>query len=156
VDWQLDALGQQVGPHRGEILDLQSRVDWSERVVSQHERDIKQTRYEVASTSAHLERRIVQLERRTRKSERLIEFLSDVLTGLVAVLFAGLAATYMDGDIYAKGAGAIFVFAGTILAGHFVFIGLAVPWMQRSTSTSHKPTGPSPPGGWRKPTGSNS
>jgi hypothetical protein len=125
VGWQLDALGQQVGPHRGEILDLESRVDWSERFVSQHERDIKQTRYEVASSSAHLEKRIAQLEKRTRKSERLIEFLSDVLTTLIAVLFAGLAAACLHGDIYWKGGGAFLVFAATILAGHFIFRGLA-------------------------------
>src|SRR5262249_53104067 len=114
--------GRQVGPHMGEILDLES---WSERFVSQHERDIKQTRHEVASSSAHLEKRIVQLERRTRKAELLIQFLSDVLTTLIAVLFAGLAAAYIHGEIYWKAGAAFFVLTATVLAGRFISRGLA-------------------------------
>ncbi|HMF20942.1 MAG TPA: hypothetical protein VKG24_02280 [Pseudolabrys sp.] len=121
VGWQLDALGRQIGPHRGEILDLESRVDLSERFISQHERDIKQTRYEFASKSAQLEKRIAHLETRTKASERLIKFLGDVLTAVIAVLLAGLVAACAEGDIYWKGGGAFFVFFATLLAGHLVF-----------------------------------
>ena len=46
--WDLDVLGRQVGPQKSENLDLETRVDWSEQFVSQHERDIKQTRFETA------------------------------------------------------------------------------------------------------------
>jgi hypothetical protein len=119
--WKLDTLGRQVGPHRGEILDLESRVDWSERFVSQHEHDIKQTRHEVASKAAHLEKRIAHLERRTKRSERLITFLSDIMIALIAALFAGLVAAYLEGNVFWKGGGAFIAFVAIILAGHFVF-----------------------------------
>jgi len=117
----LDTLGRQVGPQRGEILDLESRIDWSERFVSQHDHDIKQTRYEVANTAAHLEKRIAYLERRTKSSERLITFLGDIMIALIAVLFAGLLASYLEGNVFWKGGGAFFGFVAIILAGHFVF-----------------------------------
>jgi len=58
VGWDLDMLGPQVGPHKGEILDLESRVNWSEQFVGQHERDIKQTRYETARIADELQGRI--------------------------------------------------------------------------------------------------
>ena len=44
VGWELDTLGRQLGSYKGEVLDLESRVDWSERFVSQHDRDIRQIR----------------------------------------------------------------------------------------------------------------
>ena len=53
--WDLDVLGRQVGPHKSEILDLESRVNWSEQFVGQHERDIKQTRFETARIANELE-----------------------------------------------------------------------------------------------------
>jgi hypothetical protein len=124
ADWQLDALGRQIGPRRGEILDLESRVNWSEQFVSQHEHDIRQTRYEVACKSAELEKRIVQLETQTKASEGLIVFLGEVLTALLAVLCAGLVAAYIQGDIYWKGGGAFFVFVAVLLMGQLVFRGL--------------------------------
>ncbi|MGB9385286.1 MAG: hypothetical protein WCB50_10845, partial [Pseudolabrys sp.] len=58
IGWDLDVLGPQVGPYKDEVLDIESRVDWSERFVSQHERDIKQTRYEAAKIAQELEKRI--------------------------------------------------------------------------------------------------
>jgi hypothetical protein len=119
--WPLDTLGRQVGPQRGEILDLENRIDWSERFVSQHDHDIKQTRYEVANTAAHLEKRIAYLERRTKSSERLITFLGDIMIALIAVLFAGLVAAYLEGNVFWKGGGAFIAFVAIILAGHFVF-----------------------------------
>src|SRR5262245_60442762 len=119
--WQLDTLGRQVGPQRGEILDLESRLDWSERFVSQHEHEIKQTRYEAANTAAHLEKRIAYLEKRTKRSERLIISLGDIMISLIAVLFAGLVAAYVQGDAFWKGGGAFIAFVATIFAGHFVF-----------------------------------
>ena len=91
--WNLDVLGRAVGPRKGELMDLESRLDWSERFVTQHERDIKQTRYEAANISAHLERRIKGLE-------RLNVFLAEVLAALIAVLFAGLVAAYVQRGIY--------------------------------------------------------
>ena len=34
VGWELDTLGRQLGSYKGEVLDLESRVDWSERFVA--------------------------------------------------------------------------------------------------------------------------
>ena len=56
--WDLDVLGRQVGPNKNEILNLESRVDWSERFVSQHDRDIKQTRHETALIASGFENKI--------------------------------------------------------------------------------------------------
>jgi hypothetical protein len=114
ADWDLDALGPQVGPRKGELLDLESRVDWSERFVSQHERDIKQTRYEAATISAHLERRLKGLE-------RLDVFFAEVLAALIAILFAGLAAAYVHDDIYWSGGSALLVFAIIFFTTNFLF-----------------------------------
>src|SRR5262245_35942306 len=119
--WHPDALGRQVGPQRGEIRDLESRVDWSERFVSQHDHDIKQTRYEVANTAVHLEKRIAYLERRTKSSERLITFLGDIMIALIAVLFAGLVAAYLQGNVFWKVGGAFVAFVAIVLSVHFVF-----------------------------------
>src|SRR5262245_25021841 len=124
--WQLHTRGQEIASRRGEILDLESRVDWSERLVNQHEHDIKRARYEAASKAAYLEKRIAYLEKRTKRSERLIAFLGELLIALIAVLFAGLVAAYMHGDAYWKGGGALVMFVAIILGGHFVFERLAV------------------------------
>jgi cation transport ATPase len=115
ADWQLQMRGVEF--ERGKILDLESRVDWSERVVSQHEHDIKQTHYEVASKSAHLEKQIASLEKRIKRSERLIVLLSDIMIALIAVLFAGLVAAYLHGNITWKGFGALTAFVAIFFAG---------------------------------------
>ena len=117
--WDLDVLGRAVGPRKGELMDLESRVDWSERFVTQHERDIKQTRYEAANISAHLERRIKGLE-------RLNVFFAEVLAALIAVLFAGLAAAYVQRGIYWSAGSALLVFMVTFLATNFLFKKVAV------------------------------
>lgn len=139
ADWQLDALGRQIGPRRDEVLDLESRVNWSEQFVSQHERDIRQTRYEVASKSAQLERRIAHLEKRTKASQRLIICLSEMLTALIAVLFAGLVAAYIQGDIFWKGIGAFFVFVAAVLVGQLVFGRLAASCLRQRDHISTTP-----------------
>ena len=117
--WDLDVLGRAVGPRKGELMDLENRIDWSERFVTQHERDIKQTRYEAANISAHLERRIKGLE-------RLNVFLAEVLAALIAVLFAGLAAAYVQGGIYWSAGSALLVFLVTFLATNILFRKVAV------------------------------
>ena len=117
--WDLDVLGRAVGPRKGELMDLESRLDWSERFVTQHERDIKQTRYEAANISAHLERRIKGLE-------RLNVFLAEVLAALIAVLFAGLVAAYVQRGIYWSAGSALLVFIVTFLATNFLFRKVAV------------------------------
>ena len=117
--WDLDVLGRAVGPRKGELMDLESRLDWSERFVTQHERDIKQTRYEAANISAHLERRIKGLE-------RLNVFLAEVLAALIAVLFAGLVAAYVQRGIYWSAGSALLVFIVTFLATNFLFRIVAV------------------------------
>ena len=117
--WDLDVLGRAVGPRKGELMDLEIRLDWSERFVTQHERDIKQTRYEAANISAHLERRIKGLE-------RLNVFLAEVLAALIAVLFAGLVAAYVQRGIYWSAGSALLVFIVTFLATNFLFRKVAV------------------------------
>jgi hypothetical protein len=125
--WHLDTLGRQVGPQRGQIPDLKSRVDLSERFVSQHEDDIKQTRYDVASKLAHLEKQIAYLEKRTERSDRLIAILGDIMISLIAILFAGLVAGYLEGNAFWKGGGALMAFIVIFLAGHLGFKRLLAP-----------------------------
>jgi hypothetical protein len=123
--WELDLLGRQVGPHKSEVLDLESRVNWSEQFVGQHERDIKQTRFETARIANELEHRIREQGRLIEGQGRLIRFLADCLFAVIAALFGGLAAAYVHGDIYwTAGFGAV-VFLLTFLAGNFLFRGLA-------------------------------
>lgn len=132
TDWDVDALGRRFGPQKSEPMDLNSRLDWSERFVSQHERDIKQTRYEAASISAHLEKRIEGLE-------RLIVFLGDVLIALVAALFAGLVAAYVQGGIYWLAGSGLFVFVTTFLAANFFFRRVVASCLNRKSSRSLRP-----------------
>jgi len=132
ADWDVDALGRRFGPQKGELMDLNSRLDWSERFVSQHEADIKQTRYEAASISAHLEKRIEGLE-------RLIVFLGDVLIALVAALFAGLVAAYVQGGVYWLAGSGLFVFVTTFLAANFFFRRVVASCLNRKSSRSLRP-----------------
>ena len=117
--WDLDVRGRAVGPRKGELMDLENRADWSERFISQHERDIKQTRYEAANISAHLERRIKGLE-------RLNVFFAEVLAALISVLFAGLAAAYVQGNTYWSAGSGLLVFMVTFLATSFLFRNVAI------------------------------
>src|SRR5262249_33448872 len=111
----LDVLGRQIGPHQSEILDLESRVNWSEQLVGQHERDIKQTRFETARIANELEHRIREQGRILEGQRRLIRFLADVLFAVIAALFGGLAAAYVHGDIYWTAGLGLFVFLLTLL-----------------------------------------
>ena len=122
--WDLDALGRQVGPHKGEVLDLESRVDWSERFVGQHERDIKQTRFETARIANELDYKIKEQGQLIEGQGRLIRFLADGLFAVIAALFGGLAAAYVHGDIYWTAGSGVVVFLLTLLAGNFLFRGL--------------------------------
>src|SRR5262245_16642909 len=135
--WHRDTLGRQAGSKRGEILDLESRLDWSERFVSQHDHEIKQTRYEVANTTAHLEKRIAYLEKRTKRSERLITFLGDIMIALIAFLFAGLVAAYLEGNVFWKGGAALIAFVAIVLAGHFVFKRLQASLLKGESKYAH-------------------
>ena len=123
--WELDVLGRQVGPHKTEVLDLESRVNWSEQFVGQHERDIKQTRFETARIANELEHRIREQGHLIEGQGRLIRFLADCLFAVIAALFGGLAAAYVQGDIYWTAGFGVFVFLLTLLAGNFLFRGLA-------------------------------
>ena len=123
--WDLDVLGRQVGPQKNEILDLESRVDWSERFVSQHDRDIKQTRHETALIASELESKIREQRHLIQGQGRLIDFLAEVLMAVIAASFGGLVAAYVQGDIYWKAGSGVFVFLVTLLAGNFLFRGLA-------------------------------
>jgi hypothetical protein len=125
ASWDLDVLGRQVGPHRAERLDLESRVDWSERFVSQHDREIKQTRHETSRRADELENRIWQQGQLIERQGRLIRFLADVLFAVTAALFGGLVAAYVPGDIYWTAGSGASVFLVTLLAGNFLFSGLA-------------------------------
>src|SRR5262249_33161408 len=93
--WELDVRGPQIAPHKSEILDLESRVNWSEHF----ERDIKQTRFETARIANELEHRIREQGQLIQGQGRLIRFLADVVFAVIAALFGGLAAAYVHGDI---------------------------------------------------------
>jgi hypothetical protein len=124
-DWNLDALGRQVGPYKDDVLDLQSRVDWSERFVSQHERDIKQARYETAQSSQQLEKRIQEQGRLIRGQQRLVGFLAEVLFAVSGVLLGGLVSACVQGDIYWTVGSGLFVFLVTVLVGNLLYRRLA-------------------------------
>ena len=92
-----DRSGRLVFPQRqadtrkaDEILNLERRIDVTEKRIGQHSVIIEQYRHEAASRSAVLERRIKGLE-------RLIVFLAEVLIALIAVVFAGLIAGSLGG-----------------------------------------------------------
>ena len=125
--WELQFSGRQTDPHKGETLDMESRLHWSEQFVRQHDREIRQTRDEAAHITQELGKRIQGQGQQIRKQERLIRFLSEVLSALVAVLFAGLVAAYIDGDIYWKAVSGLIGFMLMILAGKFVFKALDAP-----------------------------
>jgi len=119
--WELDVRGPQIAPHKSEILDLESRVNWSEHF----ERDIKQTRFETARIANELEHRIREQGQLIQGQGRLIRFLADVVFAVIAALFGGVAAAYVHGDIYWTAGFGVFVFLLTLLAGNFLFRGLA-------------------------------
>jgi hypothetical protein len=124
--WELDSLGRQIGPYKGEVLNLESRVEWSEQFVSQHDRDIKQIRYEAAQVAQNLEMRIKEHAQLIKKQALLIKFLADVLCASIGVVAGGLIAGYLQADIYWKAGAGVFVFILTVLAGNLLFGRLAV------------------------------
>jgi len=63
-------------------LDLESRVDWSEQFVNQHEHDINQTRFETARIAGELDNRIRNMEISSRDKDGFIRFLADRLFAL--------------------------------------------------------------------------
>jgi uncharacterized membrane protein YeaQ/YmgE (transglycosylase-associated protein family) len=113
---RLAFLGRQVGAGKvGESPNLESRVDMAERLVDQHGVDIGQYRYEAATKSAVLERRIGGLE-------RLVVFLAEVLVALIAAVVAGLVAGYLGGDYWLPNSGlAGFAFLVAFLGANFLF-----------------------------------
>ena len=124
--WELDSLGRQIGPEKGEVLDLESRVEWSEQFVSQHDRDIKQNRYEAAQVAQNFEMQIKEHAQLIKEQARLIKFLADVLCASIGVVSGGLIAGYLQADIYWKAGAGIFVFILTVLGGNLLFGRLAI------------------------------
>jgi hypothetical protein len=74
VGWELDTLGRQLGSYKGEVLDLESRVGWSERFVSQHDRDIRQIRYEAAKVAQQLQGKSKNTHRPSRDYVALLDY----------------------------------------------------------------------------------
>src|SRR5262245_45180243 len=136
--WELDSLGRRVGPDKKEEnLDLESRVDWSERFVSQHDRDIRQIRYEATRLAKQLQGQIQEQAQLIKGLRRLVGFLARVSFALVAAFFAWLVFSYMPDEIlfsmpdeifglmpngiYWKTVLALFVFLITVLVGNLLF-----------------------------------
>jgi hypothetical protein len=112
---RLAFLERQVSTRKaGEIPNLESRIGLAEVQLDQHGYNIEQYRYEAASKSAILERRIKGLE-------RLAVFLAEVLIALIAVLFAGLVAGYLGGNYFSSGGLAAFAFLVAFLGANFLF-----------------------------------
>jgi len=113
---RLAFLERQVSTRKaGEIPNLESRIGLAEVQLDQHGYNIEQYRYEAASKSAILERRIKGLE-------RLAVFLAEVLIALIAVLFAGLVAGYLGGNYWlSSGDLAAFAFLVAFLGANFLF-----------------------------------
>jgi hypothetical protein len=110
-----DVRGPRIAPQ-----DLETHVDWSEQI----ERDIRQTRFETARVANELELRIQKQEQLIEGQGRLIRFLADGLFAVIGALFGGLAAAYVNGDIYWRAGFGVFVFLLTVLGGIFLFKGL--------------------------------
>jgi hypothetical protein len=137
--WELDSLGRRVGPYKKEeILDLESRVDWSERFVSQHDRDIRQIRYEAAKVAQQLQGQIQEQAQLIKGLRRLVGFLARAFFAVIAALFAWLVFSYVPDEIlfsyvpdeifsfvpngiYWKAGSALFVFLITVLMGNLLF-----------------------------------
>ena len=107
---------RQVGTRKaGEILNLESRIDLTEKLVDQYGLIVGQYRHEAACRSAVLERRIKGLE-------RLIVFLAEVLIALIAVVFGGLIAGYLGGGYFLPSGGlAAFAFLVAFQGANLLF-----------------------------------
>jgi hypothetical protein len=141
--WELDSLGRKVGPYKEEVLDLESRVGWSERFVSQHDRDIRQIRYEAAKVTKQLQGQIQEHTQIIKGLRRLVGLLAKAFFAVIAGFFAWLifrfvpddillsyvpdeiSFGYVPNDIYWKAGAALFVFLVTVLVGDLLFRGLA-------------------------------
>ena len=112
---RLAFLEGQVGIRKaGEIPNLESRIDMTERLVEQHGLNIDQYRHEAAS-------KLAVLERRMRGLERLVGFLAEVLIALIAVIASGLVAGYLGSEYWLPNGGlAAFAFLITFLGANFL------------------------------------
>jgi hypothetical protein len=134
VAWELDSLGPQLGSYKREVLDLESRVVWSERFVSQHERDIRQIRYEAAKVVQQLQGQIQEHARTIKGLRRFVGLLAKFFFAAIGAFSAWLIfefvpddilSSYVPSDIYWKPATAIFVFLIAVLVGDLLFRALA-------------------------------
>jgi hypothetical protein len=90
VGWELDTLGRQLGSYKGEVLDLESRVDWSERFVSQHDRDIRQIRYEAAKVAQQLQGQIQEHAQTIKGLRRFVGLLAKAFFAVIGAFSAWL------------------------------------------------------------------
>ena len=68
---------------------LRRRIEIPRRPIVQHARITRSTRYEAG-------RQVIRLERRISDIERLVEFLTDMMFGLVSAFFAIVAVASAD------------------------------------------------------------
>jgi len=132
--WELDSLGRQLGSYKGEVLDLESRVDWSERFVSQHDRDIRQIRYEAAKVAQQLQGQIQEHAQTIRGLRRFVGLLAKAFFAVIGAFSAWLIfrfvpddilSGYVPNDIYWKVGTALFAFLVAVLMGNLFFRALA-------------------------------
>jgi len=132
--WELDSLGRQLGSYKGEVLDLESRVDLSERFVSQHDRDIRQIRYEAAKVAQQLQGQIQEHAQTIRELRRFVGLLAKAFFAVIGSFSAWLIfrfvpddilSGYVPNDIYWKVGTALFAFLVAVLMGNLFFRALA-------------------------------
>ena len=85
---------------------LRRRIEIPRRPIVQHARITRGTRYEAG-------RQVIRLERRISDIERLVEFLTDMMFGLVSAFFAIVAVAFADSDVS---------WQGTICVGVLAFL----------------------------------
>lgn len=125
---RLAFLERQVGIRKaGDIPNLESRIDTTERLVEQHGLNIGQYRHEAAS-------KLAVLERRMRGLERLVVFLAEVLIALIAIIASGVVAGYLGGDYWLPNGGlAAFVFLIAFLGANFLLSKVVDSCLNRSS-----------------------
>ena len=95
---------------------LRRRIETPRRPIVRHARIISNTRYEAVRQAPRLEKRISDIE-------RLIEFLADVMLGLISAFFAIAGAAYAGGGFYWEEtmAAAVLAFLIAMWLSNFLF-----------------------------------
>ena len=93
---------------------LRRRIEIPRRPIVQHARITRSTRYEAG-------RQVIRLERRISDIERLVEFLTDMMFGLVSAFFAIVAVASADVSWQDTICAAVLAFLISMWMANFLF-----------------------------------